>query len=79
MYDFKGKRNICGEKIREARRSLRLSQESLAAKLQTYGINIDRTSIGRIETGTRFVSDFELKIFAEVLGVSVNWLLDTDE
>lgn len=79
MYDFKGKRNICGKKIKEARKSLGLSQESLAAKLQTYGINIDRTSIGRIETGTRFVADFELKILAEVLGVSVNWLLGADE
>ena len=35
--------------------------------------------ISRIEIGTRFVSDFELKIFAEVLGVSVNWLLGIDE
>ena len=43
------------------------------------GINMERDSISRIEIGTRFVSDFELKIFAEVLGVSVNWLLGIDE
>ena len=36
-------------------------------------------SISRIEIGTRFVSDFELMIFAKVLGVSVNWLLGIDE
>ena len=42
-------------------------------------INMERDSISRIEIGTRFVSDFELKIFAEVLGVSVNWLLGIDE
>ena len=36
-------------------------------------------ALSRIEIGTRFVSDFELKIFAEVLGVSVNCLLGIDE
>ena len=43
------------------------------------GTNLERGCISRIEIGTRFVSDFELKIFAEVLGVSVNWLLSIDE
>ena len=49
------------------------------AQIQLKGINMERDSISRIEIGTRFVSDFELKIFAEVLGVSVNWLLGIDE
>ncbi|MFQ9555842.1 MAG: hypothetical protein ACLR1P_07775 [Oscillospiraceae bacterium] len=39
---------------------------------------MERDSTSRIEIGTRFVSDFELKIFAEVLGVSVQWLLGID-
>ena len=38
-----------------------------------------RDSISRIEIGTRFVPDFELKIFAEVLDVSVQWLLGIDK
>lgn len=37
---------------------------------------LERGSISKIETGERFVADYELKIFAEVLGVSVNWLLE---
>lgn len=57
----------------------RLRQEDLAAQIQLKGINMERDSISRIEIGTRFVSDFELKIFAEALGVSVNWLLGIDE
>lgn len=32
-------------------------------------------SISRIEIGTRFVSDYELKVFAKVLGLSLDWLL----
>nr|DAQ71364.1 MAG TPA: Helix-turn-helix XRE-family like protein [Caudoviricetes sp.] len=79
IYDYNGKKNICGERLREARVVRRLRQEDLAARVQIKGVNIERDSISRIEIGTRFVSDFELKIFAEVLGVSVNWLLGIEE
>ena len=79
IYDYNGKKNICGDRLREARVVRRLRQEDLAAKVQTQGVNMERDSISRIEIGTRFVFDFELKIFAEVLGASVNWLLGIDE
>lgn len=79
IYDYNGKKNICGERLREARVVRRFRQEDLAARVQIKGVNIERDSISRIELGTRFVSDFELKIFAEVLGVSVQWLLGIDE
>lgn len=36
------------------------------------------SNVSRIEIGTRFVSDFELKVFAKALGVSVDWLLDNE-
>lgn len=39
---------------------------------------VERDSISRIEIGTRFVSDFELKVFAKALGVSVDWLLGNE-
>ena len=56
IYDYNGKKNICGDRLREARVIQRLRQEDLA----------------------RFVSDFELKVFAKVLGVSVDWLLGNE-
>lgn len=78
IYDYNGKKNICGDRLREARVVQRLRQEDLAAKIQTMGVNMERDSISRIEIGTRFVSDFELKVFAKVLGVSVDWLLGNE-
>ena len=78
IYDYNGKKNICGERVRQARVIKRLRQEDLAAKIQTQGVNMERDSISRIEIRTRFVSDFELKIFAKVLGVSVDWLLEDE-
>jgi|AATA01.1.fsa_nt_gi transcriptional regulator with XRE-family HTH domain len=75
IYDYGGKKNICGDRIREARVVQRMSQSELAAKMQIAGIAIERDSISRIENGTRFVADYELKIFAEVLNVDIVWLL----
>lgn len=62
IYDYNGKKNICGDRLREARVVRRLRQEDLAARIQLKGVNMERDSISRIEIGTRFVSDFELKI-----------------
>ena len=76
IYDYNGKKNLCGTKIKEARRKLGLSQQELAAKLQTEGINIERDSVSRIEIGTRFVADYEIKVFGKILGVSADYLLD---
>lgn len=55
-------------------RTTRLSQDVLAAKMQVYGVGLGREAISRIETGDRFVTDYELAIFARVLGVSLVWL-----
>ena len=75
IYDFNGKKNICGNRIHEARCKLRLTQSDLAAQLQINGIIIERDSVSRIEIGTRFVADYELRELAKILKVSVNWLL----
>lgn len=75
IYDFDGRKNISGERIREARIKARLSQGELAARVQLEGIVIERDSISRIEIGTRFIPDYEIPAFARTLGVSALWLL----
>ena len=75
IYDYEGKKNICGNRVHEARRSLKMTQSDLAAKLQIAGIIIERDSVSRIEIGTRFVADYELRELAKILKVSVEWLL----
>lgn len=79
IYNYGGKKNICGDRIREARVVQRMSQSELAAKMQVEGITIERDSISRVEIGTRFVADYELKVFAKVLNVDVVWLLAITE
>lgn len=74
IYTYEGKANISGDRIHQARTAQRLSQDALAAKLQLAGLSIGREAVSRIETGLRFVTDYELVIFARVLGVTIEWL-----
>lgn len=76
IYDYNGRKNLCGERIRLERLKLKMSQSDLAARLQVKGIIIERDSISRIESGTRFIADYELKAFAEIFSVDINELFN---
>lgn len=75
IYDYKGRKNLCGDRVREARARLNITQADLAARLQVAGVIMERDSLSRIEIGTQFVTDYELLVLSDVLGVSVEWLL----
>lgn len=79
IYDYNGRKNISGDRIKMARQQLKLSQADLAAQMQVEGIIIERDSISRIEIGTRFIPDYELPVFSKVLKVSVDWILSIDK
>lgn len=72
-----GANNISGRMIKYYRlkKSPRTSQRMLAEKLQLQGLDIGKNAVQQIESGARFVTDIELKVFAKVLGVSADELL----
>ncbi len=70
-----GWNNICGSKIAEYRKELRISQRELADRLQIVGLDIDKNAIQRIECGKRFVTDIELLALSGVLKKSLEELL----
>lgn len=74
IYDYEGLKNISGDRIHQMRTTKRISQAELAARMQVKGVIIEREAISKIETGDRFVTDYELMVFAEVLGVTMDWL-----
>ena len=70
IYDYNGRKNLCGDRVREARARRKITQADLAARLQVAGIIMERDSVSRIEIGTRFVTDYELVCFCRALGVT---------
>lgn len=75
----KGK-NICGDRIRQARLSAKppLTQDALSGQIAVQDIHLDRSAIAKIETGIRYVNDFELLALSKALGVSIAWLLEVE-
>ena len=70
-------KNLIGGKVREARRKCnpKISQIDLIARLAIRGIYMDSTSISKIESFRRPVSDIELVAIADALNVNILWLL----
>lgn len=47
--------------------------------MQVNGVMIEREAISKIETRDRFVADYELLVFAKVLGVPLEWLVSANQ
>ncbi len=63
-----------GEKLKEARKEAGLSQEQFAEKM-----NVSRSAVAKWETDKGMPDVNNLKIMAQLLSVSVDYLLDEDE
>lgn len=70
------RKNIIGEKVRALRLAKGMTQNALAAQLQLAGLECSPLTILRIENGTRFVPDYEVKALSQVLHVPYSTLLD---
>jgi transcriptional regulator with XRE-family HTH domain len=77
----RSQKNIIGSRVAEARCKCKppLTQDELSGRLARVGIQLDRAAVAKIERDYRHVYDYELKGLAEVLDVSVDWLLGGDE
>lgn len=69
-------KNIIGPRVRMYREQAKLSQRALAEKLQLMGYDFSDLTILRIESGKRFVPDYEVKALAKFFGISYQDLLD---
>ena len=70
-----GNRNIIGKRVTEARTNLGMKQIQLLKKLQLAGIDMSVPALSLLEGQRRPVSDIELSALADILNVSVDWLL----
>ena len=73
--------NICGDRIRLGRAMQKppMRQEDLAREINLMGMEITPLIISRIEKNQRHVCDAELKMIAKALGVTMEWLCESDD
>lgn len=75
----RGDRNIIGRRVEERRKALGMRQNDLLVQLQRQGVSLNASGISKLEGQIRSVADYELVALAEVLGVSVGYLLGQQE
>lgn len=74
-----GEKNLISQRLIALRKAHNLSQRDLSQKLQLAGYDMDKNVITRIETNKRYVTDIEIRAFANVFGVSYDYLIDGKE
>jgi len=73
---FCNNKNIIFNNLKVYRVKNGLTQDELAAKMQTMGVNLDQQMISKIENNSRFVTDYELACFCTILKVKAETLLE---
>ena len=74
-----GNRNLIGARVELARKNQGMKQKELLAQLQVSGVDMNSSGLSKLEGQVRHVTDFELVALADILSVSVNWLLGRED
>ncbi len=72
---FDNQSNVIAEQVKFFRTKNKLTQRELAAKMQTFGVNLDQQMISKIENNTRIVTDYELAFLCIALRVNITDML----
>lgn len=74
-----GNSNIVGKKIKEYRLTHDMSLRDMVSFLQNHDLDWDKNALNRAEQGKRTIIDIEVKKLAEILQVSSDDLLKSNE
>ena len=74
-----GTKNICGANVERIRKALGMKQITLTSKMQLLGVDINPSSLSKLEGQTRTATDIELKALSRILGVTMEELVKTAE
>ncbi len=74
-----GNKNLVGQHIEQLRKNRNIKQKDLIMQLQQFGIDMNASSLSKLEGQIRFVSDFELVALSNVFGVTIDELLQNNQ
>lgn len=74
------RKNICGLKIRELRKQKKITIKKLSILAELAGYDyITPNVITKVELGIRFIPDYEVSVFAELLNTTPEDLLQAKD
>ena len=73
-----GDKNISGMRIEQLRKERGIKQTELISKMQLMGVDINPSSLSKLEGQRRIATDLELLAISRILKVTVDELLNKD-
>lgn len=70
-----GDKNFVGQTVTRLRKEQGMKQKELMARMQTLGVDINPSSLSKLEGQTRSVSDKELRALIEIFGSEISKLI----
>ena len=70
-----GDKNICGTIIERLRKERSMKQLELVSQMQVLGVDINPSSLSKLEGQQRVATDYELRAIANIFGVSMDELV----
>lgn len=70
-----GNKNISGAIVEMLRKQRGMKQSELASQMQVLGVDINPSSLSKLEGQQRVATDYELRAIARVLNVSMDQLV----
>ena len=74
-----GDKNICGANIERLRKLRGMKQLELVAQMQVMGVDINPSSLSKLEGQRRVATDRELQAIAKIFSVPIEELLKDKE
>lgn len=74
-----GTKNICGANIERIRKQIGMKQNTLMSRMQLMGVDINPSSLSKLEGQTRVATDIELKAISKILNVPMEELVQTED
>lgn len=71
-----GNNNIIGKYVTQLRKQKKMTQKELAAQMQLRGVDINPSSLSKLEGQTRIATDREVQVIAEIFKISADELLN---
>lgn len=70
-----GDKNISGARIERLRSEHGMKQHELVSRMQTLGVDINPSSLSKLEGQHRIATDIELRAIASIFNISIDDLI----
>ena len=70
-----GDKNICGATVEKLRKEKSMKQYELVSQMQTLGVDINPSSLSKLEGQQRIATDIELRAIAHIFKIGMDELV----